>query len=86
MSEGDETTINFHAVINPPPNDPPIKEEEPEEPDSCQYCPAKVVYDLTEEQDPLVRALPTILLGIGAAYLVGLLTANYFGTPLDISD
>lgn len=75
---GDEILpVKFNAVINEPPPeepDPPIKVEPVEE---CSACPMM----MRTEADPLSQALPTILVGIGVAYLMGLITATIIFSP-----
>ena len=62
----------------------PIEEEQPQEPPapkaSCCPLPATSVPSSSE----LVEALPTILVGIGFAYAVGVLTGAFiFSSPVE---
>ena len=79
--------VRFNARVEPPileepPPSPPAKKSKPTPAPVpvpvAEQCP------FTSQSDPVLDALPTILVGIGAAYLVGMATGAFiFSSPVE---
>jgi hypothetical protein len=82
--------VTFNCQIEPPFREqvevPEVPEEEPEPPPppprkpkpSC--CPVAPLAEAGSSSE-LVEALPTILVGIGVAYAIGMLTGAFIWSP-----
>ena len=85
--EPTEETVQFRATINPPVENveefmevppPPPSEIAPDAPPQC--CPMRT--DFAFPPSPMAQMLPTILIGVGVAYLIGVATrAMVFRVP-----
>lgn len=73
--------VQFHAHVEPPCGlAPPPKEPRPCCPKPAEVPPIPFVY----HGDPLVEALPTILVGIGFAWVVGVAVGAFiFSAPME---
>ena len=70
--------VQFRATVEPP-YQPPSQEEPPPEPSP----PPPTVCPFVYKPDPMVEALPTIMLTVGIAWLCGVVTGAWIFSPLD---
>lgn len=72
--------VKFNARVEPPHGpilEEPYTEENTEQKPACCEPPAPCTY----QSDPLIEVLPTVLVGIGVAWLLGIVTGACIFSP-----